>query len=179
MSYKIFRKALNLTESDIRFAMHHTNSNRSAAAFVGCDYNTYIKYAKRYIDSATGKTLFDLHLNPGLKGGRKKAHGTKLSKISTLDILEGLHPEFPPDQLKSRVLAEGLIKEECYLCNFSERRITDNTVPLLMVWLDGDFTNHRHENLQVVCYNCFFLNYDDVFEKAESIDKKCRSYYKL
>lgn len=173
--YNILRKALNLSESDIRFAMAHTTSNRQASRFVGCDYNTYVKYAKRYIDSETGKTLYELHSNQGHKG--VKIGSKNKNSISILDVLKGKHPEFPPAELKSKVLREGLMIEECEYCGFNERRITDGSVPLVMIWKDGNFQNHVRDNLELVCYNHYFLMYDDIFEKAETIDRKCKGYY--
>lgn len=173
--YNIFKKALNLSESDIRFAMAHTRNNYQAAMFLGITYVSYIKYAKRYVDSATGKTLYDLHLGLGKqsRGGRKSSK----KEISLIDVLEGKVPTFPAKQLKSKVLQEGLMTEECEYCGFNERRITDGAVPLVMIWKDGDFTNHHRDNLELCCYNHYFLMYDDVFEKAETIDKKCKGYY--
>lgn len=175
--YNILRKALNLTESDIRFAMAHTHSNRSAAMFVGCDYNTYTKYAKMHVDSATGKTLYELHSNQGHRGTKVLARGKLIDKVSMIDVLSGKHPEFPAAQLKGKVLKEGLMLEECEYCGFNERRVTDGSVPLVLIWKDGDFKNHQRENLELCCYNHYFLMYDDVFEKAETIDRKCKGYY--
>jgi hypothetical protein len=40
---------LNLTESQIRYAMENTFSNRQAAKFLSVCYNTYLKYAEDYI----------------------------------------------------------------------------------------------------------------------------------
>lgn len=173
--YNILKQAYNLTESDIRFAMQHSKSNYGAAMFLGVSYPTYIRYSKMYVDSATNKTLYELHLRGGTIGNslRKK----RKKEISMIDVLEGKIPEFPADQLKSRVLREGLMIEECEYCGFNERRLTDGSVPLVMIWKDGNFTNHLRDNLELCCYNHYFLMYDDVFQKAETIDRKCKGYY--
>jgi len=92
-------------------------------------------------------------------------------------VIEGKHPEFPADQLKKKLIREGLMVEECNYCGFNERRITDGSVPLVLIWKDGDFKNHLESNLELACYNHYFLMYDDVFEKAETIDRKCKGYY--
>jgi len=60
--------ARNLTKQDIERAQKYTKSNRAAARFLGCSYNTYLLYAKMFIDEETGKTLFDKHLNRSGKG---------------------------------------------------------------------------------------------------------------
>ena len=170
----ILYKALNLTERDIRYAMSFTKTNFAAARFLGCSAITYKKYANRYIDSKTGLTLYQLHSKRG--GGIKPRRKTK-DEVHTLEVLEGKHPEFPPNKLKAKILQDGLMKEECIHCGFFEKRITDGSVPLLLIWKDGDFQNHIYENLELVCYNCYYLMYDDIFEKAETIDKKCKGYY--
>lgn len=175
MAYRILKAAYNLTESDIRFAMQHSQSNLSAARFLGVSYPTYTRYAKMYVDSATGKTLYELHSKVGGTKGFKRVKNRK--EISLIDVLEGKVPSFPADQLKSRLLKEGLMIEECEYCGFNERRITDGSVPLVMIWKDGDFTNHKRDNLELCCYNHYFLMYDDVFERAETIDRKCKGYY--
>lgn len=175
--YNIYKKALNLTESDIRFAMSNTSSNRAAARFIGCDYNTYRVYAERYVDSTSGKTLWELHSNQGGFGSKKKSRGKKLDRISILEVLEGKHPDFPKEKLKAKVLQNGLMVEECSQCGFSERRITDGSVPLLMIWKDGNFQNHLLDNLQLWCFNCYFLMYGEIFRNGEFLDKKCEGYY--
>lgn len=176
-NYNIFKKALNLTEKDIRFAMAHTQSNRAAARFVGCDYNTYKKYACRYIDSNSNLTLFELHSNQSGKGMKRRGKGTKIENTSAIELLEGKHPSFPAKEVKAKILQSGIFEERCDHCGFEERRITDGCVPLVLIWKDGDFTNHHADNLELACYNCYFLTYNDVFQKSETIDKKCEGYY--
>jgi len=54
------------------------------------------------------------------------------------------------------MIARNLILEECDLCGFKEKRITDSKTPLLLTFRNGkkDFTQ---DNLQLLCYNCLFL----------------------
>lgn len=174
----IIKAALNLTESEIRFAMEHTHGNYHAARFLGIGIDSYRKYASMYRDSESGKTLWELHKNIGNKGVKSGNKGNQKNKgWSMIDVLEGKHPEFPAKDLKARVLREGLMIEECEYCGFNERRITDGSVPLVLIWKDGNFKNHYRDNLELACYNHYFLMYDDVFEKSETIDKKCKGYY--
>ena len=55
------RPAFNITESEIRYAMEHTNSCAGAARFLKISYEAFRKYAKLYKDKTSGKTLFELH----------------------------------------------------------------------------------------------------------------------
>ena len=60
-------------------------------------------------------------------------------------------------------------EEKCECCGFEERRITDYTIPLLLTPIDGDKTNYNLDNLQVVCYNCFYLTVGNLFGKGSKI----------
>ena len=64
------RSALNLSESEIRYAIENTKSNSEAARFLKVSFTTYKKYAKQYTDTKSGKTLWELHKNQS--GSNKK-----------------------------------------------------------------------------------------------------------
>ena len=57
-----------LSKEDILRAMQNTKSNHGAARFLRCSLNHYKKFAKVYIDEATGLSLNELHKNPSGKG---------------------------------------------------------------------------------------------------------------
>jgi len=150
------RPAFNITESEIRYAMKNSKSCADASRFLKISYEAFRKYAKLYKDEATSKTLFELHKNQsgvGIKKSSQKLRG----KYGLLDILDGKYPNYNPTNLKRRILRNSIFEEKCNRCNFEERRITDYTVPLLLDWIDGDKTNHKKDNLQVLCYNCYYL----------------------
>lgn len=45
----------------------------------------------------------------------------------------------------------------CQKCNWSERNIITNTIPLQIHHKDGDCTNNMEENLELLCPNCHSL----------------------
>ena len=49
------------------------------------------------------------------------------------------------------------------MCGYSESRITDGKVPLILAFKDGDRSNHVLENLEIVCYNCYHNTYGNLF----------------
>ena len=73
-----------------------------------------------------------------------------------LDILEGKYPKYPHSRLKVRLLKNAIFEEKCDSCGYCERRVSDYSVPLLLDWIDGDRTNHKRENLRLLCYNCYY-----------------------
>jgi len=169
----IYNKALNLTEDEIRYAMANSKSNAGAARFIGCDVSTYKRYAIRYTDKETGLTLWELHKNQSGKGIHRNFSGNSgFQKTDLFEILEGKHPSYDRVKLASRLIEECVIPEKCNNCGFEERRITDYKVPLIMIHKDGELTNHKLENIEFICYNCYFLTYDDVFHKTERVNFK-------
>ena len=147
-----------LSKEDIIRAMRFTKSNRSAAKYLGCSYQHYKPYAKLHKDEETGLTLFETHLNQCGKGipkflpNRRKEPNVK-NIIETGTGWES----FTPEKIKARLIAESYLKEECYNCGFCERRVTDYKIPLLLNFKDGNKNNYLLENLELLCYNDYFL----------------------
>jgi len=161
-------KTKTFTEQEIRGAMKATRSNRAAARYLNCSYNHYRRMAKMYYDHPTGKTLFELHLNPSGKGISKFLPNT--GKNPPLkDLLEGRISikSYTPEKLKIRLLNEALLRNECYRCEFHERRTLDMKQPFLLNFKDNNKQNWRLENLEILCYNCYFLYVGEVFDAKQ------------
>jgi transposase len=154
-------KAKPLSKEDIVRAMKYTKSNRAAAKYLGVSYQHYKPWAKRYkIDDSDieAPTLFDLHKNQSGKGIPKYLPN-KRKDPNVRNIVEtGTGWEsFTPEKIKSRLIAEALLKDECHCCGFKERRVTDYKIPLLLNFKDGNKCNYLLDNLELICYNCYFL----------------------
>ena len=146
-----------LTKEDILRAQKMTRSNMAAARYLHVSYNHYKKYAKMYKDES-GTALLEVHKNQEGKGIPKFAvAGT--DNIPLLDLLEGRVPieHFDPRKIKARLISEGKLVEICDRCNFSERRITDQKIPVILNFKDGNKKNWHLDNLEFLCYNCSFL----------------------
>jgi hypothetical protein len=137
-----------ISKADIEYAQSQTKSNMEAARFLGVGYERYKRYAKIY-------NLFDQHLNQtGI--GTAKGYAAKASTIPLKDVFANKHPGYSLIRLKHRMIARNLIREECDMCQFKEKRVTASKTPLLLTFRNGkkDFTQ---DNLQLLCYNCLFL----------------------
>jgi len=155
---------IDIPEKMIRYAMANTKSNKAAAAFLNVAYNTYKKYSSYYMDSTSGKSLFEIHMNRegvGISKGSMRPTAYKRVK----EVIAGYCPDYPYKKLKDRLVRESLLEEKCERCGFCERRVLDYSIPLLMDWKDGDKTNHKLDNLQLLCYNCYYLTVDNVVGK--------------
>lgn len=138
-----------LLRSQIEEAQRHTNSNLSAARWLGTSYRRYKRFAELY-------GLFEGHLN--ISGvGIDKGWSMKPTSIPLKDILAGNHPDYSLARLKNRLLARKKLIPVCNLCGFDEKRITDGQVPLIIDFLDGNRKRFALDNLQLLCYNCLFL----------------------
>jgi hypothetical protein len=161
-------RARHLTKEEVLAAVANTKSNKAAARYLSCSYIHYKKWAKFYKDEATGKSLFELHLNQCGKGIPKFLRNGK-KETSLIDIIEGRidASSFGPEKIKNRMIAEGFLKECCSVCGFSERRVLDYKMPLVMHFKDNNRKNYRPENLQLLCYNCYYLNIGDIFTSKQ------------
>ena len=137
-----------IPKGKIEWAINSTQSIRAAAQFLGVAYNTFKKYAKKY-------DLFEQNKNQAGVGVTTKGNTGWGLKIQ--DIFDGKHPNYPHWKLQERVIRNGYVAQECSNCGYSDVRDKDLRGPFLINFFDGDGTNHRLDNLHLLCYNCFFI----------------------
>jgi hypothetical protein len=161
-------KAKPLSKEMIVAAMNKTKSNRAAARYLNVSYIHFKKWAKLYNDIDTGQVLFDKHKNQSGKGISKFLTNGK-KDVALLDIIEGRvdAAHFNPQKIKYRLVEEGYLLEECGVCGFHERRVLDYKMPLIMHFKDGNKQHYRLENLEMLCYNHYFLQVGDIFSNKQ------------
>jgi len=149
------------SREDILRAMRFTKSNRAAARYLGCSYQHYKPYAKLFrVDESdpNSPTLFEVHKNQSGKGIPKFLPNKRKEPNVKLIFETGTgYESFTPEKIKTRGIAEGYLKDECYTCGFCERRLTDYKSPLLLNFKDNNKSNYLLNNLEILCYNCYFL----------------------
>jgi hypothetical protein len=149
-----FEKPINnntsrkLSESEIKEAQEHSNNATGCSKYLNVKYHCYKKWADYY-------GIFKK--NPWIKGSKKKRWSSDEGKYPLTQILEGKYPNYPIQSLKDRLIKCGIKKPICENCGFSENRITDNKIPLLISFKDGNEKNHLLENIEILCLNCTFL----------------------
>lgn len=94
----------------------------------------------------------------------------KKRKIRMHDVLQGLHPDYDPVKLKRELFKIGWLEQICECCSFSESRKDNGRSPFILNFKDGNKKNHKRDNLQILCFNCFFI-------KSELYDN--RYYYRF
>lgn len=67
------------------------------------------------------------------------------------------------------------VNYKCEICGWGEINKYSNTLPLEIHHKDGDYTNNKEENLQVLCPNCHSLT--DTYKNHNKIGRKDRKKY--
>ncbi len=137
-----------LLESEIKEAQKHCENATACAKYLDVGYSSYKKWSKIY---GIFKT------NPWGKGNKKKYWAPDKGRYPLNQILEGKFPDYPIYRLKDLVIRSKTKEAKCENCGFSERRITDEKMPLLISFKDGNEKNHKLDNIELLCYNCMFL----------------------
>ena len=159
-----------LGKEDILRAMRNTKSNMAAARYLGVSYIHYKKWAKLYEVTEEGyDNLHAQHKNQSGKGIPKFLRGQG-KEAPLIDIIEGRidASSFKPEKLKYRLLQEGHLEEKCSQCGFNERRVLDYKMPLLLNFKDSNKKNWKLENLEMLCYNHYFLTIGDIFTDKQT-----------
>jgi len=158
-----------LSKEQILAAMSQTLSNKAAARWMNVSYIHYKKWAKIYDATEEGyPNLFEQHKNQAGKGIPKFLSNSG-KEPALLDIIEGRVDisSFSPEKIKYRLVTEGYLLEECNQCGFHERRVLDYKIPLLLHFKDKNKKNYRKENIEFLCYNCYFLTIGDIFNDKQ------------
>jgi hypothetical protein len=154
-------KAKPLSKEQIVAAQAKTMSNMGAARYLHVSYQHYKRYAKMY-------KVFESHKNQSGKGIPKFLKGTG-KEPALLDIIEGRisSAHFSPAKIKYRLIEEGYLSEQCSMCGFQERRVLDYKMPLLLHFKDNNKSNYTRDNIELLCYNHYFLTVGDIFTEKD------------
>jgi hypothetical protein len=153
-----------LLESEIMAAQSISKTEAEAGRKLGVSFMTYRKYAKMY-------GLYGRCANAAGKGTNKPVRNEDAGKYPLNQILEGKFPNYSTNRLKTRMLRCNRIEKKCNKCGFSEQRISDYQVPLLLNYIDGNAKNKLRENVELICYNCYYLYVNNPFG--------CRKTFKI
>ena len=143
-----------LLQSQIESAMRVTRSNKAASVYLRVGFNLYKRFAQLY-KNKEGVSLYEAHKNQA-GSGISKTHVSQL-RFELDEILLGKYPQYPTQKLMRRTNISGYIAESCNHCGFCQKRPTDLKTPLIMNHVNGNRTDHRRENLEILCYNCYFV----------------------
>lgn len=107
--------------------------------------------------------LYGRVANMAGKGVNKAIKNENSGKYPLDKILEGKFPKYSTNRLKVRMIRSQIILPQCNKCGFKEPRISDNQIPLLLNYVDGNNKNKLKDNIELLCYNCYFLHVNNPF----------------
>ena len=120
----------------------------------------------------------------GLKSRRRGLHCSQTcvakpkrdKKIK--DWLDGKHEGMRGKTSTAKWIRDYMIEnygERCMNCGWSEKYSHTGKVPIELSHKDGDFTNNKIENLEIICPNCHSLT--DSYKGANKKEGRPRSKY--
>lgn len=123
----------DITKEQIEMLLRTSRNVREAAGKSGLSQGKFDRRARSY----------GLYNRPN--GGRRIA-------IELQEILDGHHPGYPTPKLAKRLVKAGIKEYRCECCGLDEWN--DMPLSLQLDHIDGCSTNHRLENLRLLCPNC-------------------------
>lgn len=133
---------IKINEKEFKKVCKESNSMAEAAVKLKLHFNTFKKHALKlncYITNQSGKGIVK-NVQP---------------RIDLLEILDGKHPEFQTYKLKNRLLKEGIFENRCYNENCTVTNLWNGKpINIELDHIDGNRSNHKLENLKMLCPNC-------------------------
>jgi hypothetical protein len=139
MNISNYEKQPGFKESIVNAAKTHNVMNKAAAS-LGLSPKTFKKYALKYGVYDTSQSYSEGNYTRGF------------AAIPLEEILEGKHPGYNSTNLKRRLFNECVKEKKCEECGLTEWN--EKPIPLELHHIDSCRSNHKLENLQIICPNC-------------------------
>lgn len=133
---------VKIDKGQIEDAISRSASMYEASVYCKLHFSTFKRYAEKY------------GIYTPNQGGRgiKKLKTEGKGKISLTDILSGAEPQYQTYKLKLRLYEEGLKQNKCEECGIEKWQ--NKIIECELDHVDGNRSNHRLENLRILCPNC-------------------------
>lgn len=127
-----------MTDEQFIEICQESQSMAVAASKLNLHFNTFKKRAVKlncYKPNQSGKGLNKI-----------------MPEIDVKEILNGDHPHYQSFKLKNKLFKFGYKENKCEICGVNKWMGKDINCELDHI--DGDRTNHKLENLRILCPNC-------------------------
>jgi hypothetical protein len=123
-----------INKEEIEKAILNTPTMGAAAGLLNIDWRTFKKLATEYnLYTPTVSTKWP-------------------ERFELLDILNGLHPQYPTSKLSKRLVKEGYKKYICESCGITD--YNGKAISLELNHINGKSSDHSLDNLELLCPNC-------------------------
>lgn len=133
-----------LLKSQILDAQSKCRSAAECARYLNVNYKTYKKWAEYH-------EVFHNLINASGKGIPRLNQRGRLE-----EVLNGNKPHWNLKVFTEQLVRYGYKKDCCEVCGYDRKR-PDGKAPYLLHFLDDNRYNHKLENIQFLCYNCYYV----------------------
>ncbi len=154
----------NVNSKPIKYCLYCGKEITSKNAEKFCDNSCAASYNN---SKRASNDRFCLNCGKNLKGTKHKRKFCSeecFQEFKYKNLVErwknGLENGVRGDNCISRFIRKYLFikyDNKCQLCGWGEENPTTHKIPLQVHHIDGDFTNNKEENLQLLCPNCHSL----------------------
>jgi hypothetical protein len=134
-----------LLKSEILAAQANCKSAAETARYLKVSYKTYKKWAEYH-------GVFDNLINKAGKGINKNTQRYTLEPV-----INGEKPHWNLKVFVRQLIKYGYKKDCCESCGYDRKR-PDGRAPFILHFVDGNRYNHRLENIQLLCYSCYYVD---------------------
>lgn len=152
-----------LQENDFKELVKQYSSLDAIAKALNMSKRILLKYAKIY-PFTHSETYYDYFQRMKTWRPSKVSVYSKNVKQKVLEIITNKRVNtYPLGELMYMLFRYEHKKECCELCGYGDRRTYDGRKPLVLTHKNkGNIKNYNLDNLQILCYNCYFMTVGDV-----------------
>lgn len=137
---------MKISDEQIIEAINSSSTMLEAANSIGMPFMSFRYRAKK---------LGLYKPNQARKGIKRDSKEYDKIAIPLDEILKGLHPHYGSSKLRIRLIKSGIKEERCEGEGCAVRNIWNGkSITLQLDHIDGDSTNHKLNNLRLLCPNC-------------------------
>lgn len=151
-----------MTDEEICIITKNCQTMAQAAKMCGMAYTTFIRRAKK------------LGIYKPNQGHKNVRIGHYRDYIKTEDILAGKYPSYSTYKLHKRLIKEGYFEDKYSLCGWDKKPEGASQTPCELDHINGNPTDHRFENLRLICPNCHSLTKTYRFRRGKTNEAQGR-----
>lgn len=139
MDFKVYEAKYGISLEEFVSITNDSTTATQASDRLGLPFKTYRRIAKK----------LNVYKHSTKKQGKHGIHG---NPIPLEEILSGLHPQYGTNILKHRLIKAGIKENKCEWCLIVDWR--GEPIVMQLDHINGNSSDHRLENLRILCPNC-------------------------